>query len=103
MTTKTRKDQTETSRILDAVHETARDLHTAGFISKRRMKDYEALRLVPVLEYTAEMALVEVVRRRLIEHRRNQLADEIQEAQRDLPTGRCQPATPDEILRDILS
>lgn len=31
MTTKTRKEQTETSRILDAVHETERDLRTAGF------------------------------------------------------------------------
>jgi putative transcriptional regulator len=51
MTTKTRKEQTETSRILDAVNETARDLHTAGFISKRRMKDYEALCLVPVPEF----------------------------------------------------
>jgi uncharacterized protein YydD (DUF2326 family) len=49
------------------------------------------------------MALVEILRRRLIEHRRDQLADEIQEAQRDLRAGRCQPATPDEILRDILS
>jgi hypothetical protein len=34
------------SRILDAVHETARDLHAAGFVSKRRMKDYDALCLV---------------------------------------------------------
>jgi hypothetical protein len=32
-----------TGRILDAVHETARDLHAAGFVSKRRMKDYDAL------------------------------------------------------------
>jgi putative transcriptional regulator len=45
----------ETSRILDAVHETARDLHRAGFISKRRMKDYDALCLVPVPEYSSEM------------------------------------------------
>jgi putative transcriptional regulator len=47
MTTKTKK----TSRILEAVHETARDLHAAGFISKCRMKDYEALCLVPVPEF----------------------------------------------------
>jgi hypothetical protein len=33
MTTKTGAK----NRILDAVHETARDLHTAGFIDKRRM------------------------------------------------------------------
>ena len=52
MSTKTKK---ETSRILDAVHETARDLHGAGLVSKRRMKDYDALCLVPVPEYTSEM------------------------------------------------
>jgi len=42
------------SRILDAVHETARDLHTAGLLSKRRMKDYDALCLVPVPNYSSE-------------------------------------------------
>ncbi|MFY9826159.1 MAG: DNA-binding transcriptional regulator [Thermoanaerobaculia bacterium] len=50
MSTKTPK----TSRILDAVHETARDLHTAGLNSKRRMKDYDSLCLVPVPEYSSE-------------------------------------------------
>ena len=58
---------------------------------------------VDQLSLEEQMALIEIVRRRLIEHRRDQLADEIQEAQRDLRAGRCQPATPDEILRDILS
>lgn len=50
MTTKTNG----TSRILDAVHETARDLYDAGFVSKRRMKDYDALCLVPVPDYSSE-------------------------------------------------
>ena len=50
MTTKTKT----TSRILDAVHETALDLHSAGFVSKRRMKDYDALCLVPVPQYSSE-------------------------------------------------
>lgn len=50
MSTKTPK----TSRILDAVHETARDLHSAGLISKRRMKDYDSLCLVFVPEYSSE-------------------------------------------------
>ena len=50
MSTKTKK---ENSPILDAVHETARDLHAAGLISKRRMKDYDALCLVPVPEYSS--------------------------------------------------
>ena len=50
MTTKTRAK----SRILDAVHETARDLHTAGFIDKRRMREYDALCLAPIPEYSSE-------------------------------------------------
>ncbi|MDP2834739.1 MAG: DNA-binding transcriptional regulator [Pseudomonadota bacterium] len=42
------------SRILDAVHETARDLHTAGFIDKRSMRHYDALCLEPVPTYSSE-------------------------------------------------
>jgi putative transcriptional regulator len=49
----TNKNQ-KASRILDAVHETAHDLYAAGFVSKRRIKDYDALCLVPVPEYSSE-------------------------------------------------
>lgn len=42
------------SSILDAVHETAKDLHKAGFIDKRRMKHYDALCLTPVPDYSSE-------------------------------------------------
>lgn len=45
MTTKTK------SRILEAVHETASDLHRLGFIDKRKMCKYDALCIVPVPEY----------------------------------------------------
>jgi len=47
------KTKTE-SRILDTVHTTARDLHTAGFIDKRRMRHYDALCLEPIPAYTSE-------------------------------------------------
>jgi putative transcriptional regulator len=36
------------SRILEAVHETAKDLHRSGFIDKRKMADYDALCLSPI-------------------------------------------------------
>ena len=39
------------SRILEAVHGTAADLHSAGFISKRRMREYDALCLAPISRY----------------------------------------------------
>lgn len=42
------------SKILDAVHETARDLKAAGFIDMRRMREYDALCLAPVPEYSSE-------------------------------------------------
>lgn len=41
------------SRILDAVHETASDLHRLGFIDKRKMQKYAALSLEAVPEYDA--------------------------------------------------
>jgi len=41
------------SRILDAVHEAARDLHRLGFIDKRKMRKYDVLCLEPVPEYDA--------------------------------------------------
>jgi len=41
------------SRILDTVHETAGDLHAAGFIDKRRMREYDVLCLAPVPDYSS--------------------------------------------------
>jgi putative transcriptional regulator len=49
--TQTRKTK---SRIHEAVHETARDLHAAGFIDKRRMRHYDALCLAPIASYSSK-------------------------------------------------
>ena len=48
MKTKTRGKRT----ILEAVHETATDLHAGRFISKRRMHEYDALCLDPIPHYS---------------------------------------------------
>ena len=40
------------SQILEAVFETAKDLHAAGFITKRRMREYDALCLTPIPRYS---------------------------------------------------
>jgi putative transcriptional regulator len=39
------------SMILEAVHETAVDLHRLGFIDKRKMRKFDALGLAPIPEY----------------------------------------------------
>ena len=41
------------SKILGAVHETARGLHVEGFIDIRRMQRYDALCLEPVPDYSS--------------------------------------------------
>ncbi len=42
------------SRIFEAVHETARDLHRLGFIDKRKMRKFDVLCLDPIPEYDSE-------------------------------------------------
>jgi putative transcriptional regulator len=39
---------------MGAAHETAQDLHKAGFIDMRRMRLYDALCLTPVPEYSSD-------------------------------------------------
>jgi putative transcriptional regulator len=51
------------SRILEAVHETASDLHRLGFINKRKAQQYDMLCLAPVQDYDA--ARVKALRERL--------------------------------------
>jgi len=42
------------SKIFDAVHETASDLHKLGFIDKRKMRKFDLLCLEPIPEYSSE-------------------------------------------------
>ncbi len=42
------------SRIIEAVHETAQDLHSLGFIDKRALQTYEAFSIKPVRKYGPE-------------------------------------------------
>ncbi len=42
------------SKIFEAVHITAQDLHKLGFINKRAMQTYDALCLEPVPDYSPE-------------------------------------------------
>jgi putative transcriptional regulator len=50
MTTKSKAK----SRIFEAVHETAVDLHSLGFIDKRKMQQYDVLCLAPIHDYSSQ-------------------------------------------------
>ena len=58
------------SRILEAVHETARDLHAAKFIDMRTMQSYDALCLEPVPSYSS--AKIRALRARHTWHKLSQ-------------------------------
>ena len=42
------------SRIMAAIHETAEDLHAAGLVDKRTMREFDAACLTPVRSLSAE-------------------------------------------------
>jgi len=61
------------------------------------------LEAVDRLSLGEQETLVDVMRRRIIERRRERLAQEIEEARKEFQTGRCRSVTPDELMTEILS
>ena len=62
-----------------------------------------------ILEY-AEMlstdeqeTLIDILHKRLIEHRRNELFKEVCNAQKEYEQGLCKTTTPSELMKEILS
>lgn len=64
---------------------------------------HEVLETVQRLSLGDQEALMEVVRRRIIEQRRAELARDIREAQEEFQAGKVRRATPDELKRELLS
>ena len=48
------KQKIHKSRLFEAVHETAKDLHSLGFIDKRALQAYDALCIEPVPNYDSD-------------------------------------------------
>lgn len=63
----------------------------------------DVLETVDSLPLEEQEELIEILRRRVIERRREELAKEIQEARKEFRAGRARPATPDELMSEILS
>ena len=47
--------------------------------------------------------LLEVLHRRIIERRREELAKDIEQAQREFQAGQCRPSTAAELMNEIVS
>lgn len=71
------------------------------------MRFGELLEAADQLSLEEQANLVEVLQRRIAERRRDErrdeMVEEIAEARRDFAAGKIQPATPEAILKNILS
>ena len=62
----------------------------------------EILEAAEGLSVEDQETLVEVLRSRLRERRRAELARDVQAAEKEFAEGRCQPASPAELMKEIL-
>ena len=65
------------------------------------MRFAEVLEAADHLPIDEQVELIEVLRRRIVEQRRAEIAQDVREAREDFAAGRCQPATPEDILKEI--
>jgi acetyl-CoA carboxylase beta subunit len=63
----------------------------------------EVLEVVDKLSLEEQEALVGILHRRLVERRREELAKEVQQAQQEFEAGQCQPVTPADLIKEIVS
>jgi len=70
---------------------------------ERSVSFAEVLDAVDKLSGEDQAALVEIVRRRMAELGRKRVAAEASEAQLEFAKGHCSPATPGELMDEILS
>jgi TRAP-type C4-dicarboxylate transport system substrate-binding protein len=63
----------------------------------------EVLEVFDELPLEEQETLLDVMQRRVVERRREEIVQEIQAAQREFESGQCQVVTPDELLAEILA
>lgn len=61
----------------------------------------EVLEAADQLSLGEKEALIEVLNRRIIEARRDELARDIEEANREFQEGKALPITPDDLMKEI--
>jgi hypothetical protein len=62
----------------------------------------EVLEAADRLSLDEQEELIAILHRRLAQAARQRLVADVQEARQEFAEGRCSPATPDELMREIL-
>lgn len=63
----------------------------------------DVLEAADQLSLDEQETLIDILHRRLVERRRAELAQDIQEARQEFAVDQAKPASPDEIMDEILS
>ena len=63
----------------------------------------EVLEAANSLPTEDQESLIVILKNRLRDRRRAELAKDIQEAEKEFEKGECRPVTPDDLMREILS
>lgn len=90
------------SDILEAVHETASDLHRQEFIDQRKMRQYDALCLEPISDYDSEKIRSLRVRYKISQAVLASLLNTSTSAVRQWETGSKHPSGPTRKLLHLL-
>jgi hypothetical protein len=61
----------------------------------------EVLEAIDTLSLEDQETLEGILRRRIIERRRAELVQDVQEAQQEFQAGQCRPVTPEELMQEI--
>ena len=77
--------------------------HSYQLNAENRMPFGEVLEVADKLSLNEQETLIEVLQRRIIERRREELAEEIQVAQQEFLAGHCRPVTSAELMKEIVS
>ena len=63
----------------------------------------EILEAADKLSIADQESLRDILTKRIIEQRRDQLSQEIREARKEYEAGQCKPVTPDDLMTELLS
>ena len=63
----------------------------------------EVLEGIETLSLEDQEILKEILHRRIVERRREELVRDVQEARQEFEAGQCRPATPKEVMNEIES
>jgi hypothetical protein len=70
---------------------------------KKTISFAEVLEAADKLTLDEKETVIDILKKRVVEQRRKELVREIQEAQQEFRQGKCKLASPDEIMKEILS